>query len=75
MSLIIQDWRCPDCGYTDEQLTQRDVVYLDCPKCGKGTRTPMPSAPTIAYLRMGVDPDFSTASDKWAKAHPNTAQA
>lgn len=73
MSRVIRDWRCPDCGYVHEQMTLRGVEYTECPQCGQDQCLPMVSAPKLATIRMGADPDFPTAADKWARAHKSPA--
>lgn len=69
MSYIVRDWHCAGCGHTHEKMTDRTVASVWCPACTACYTTPRPSAPSIAYLRMGVDRDFSTAADKWDTAH------
>lgn len=67
MSYIVRDWLCRACGARFEKLVSRDVVAARC-ECGTFCE-PVPSAPNIAWMRMGVDRDFPTCADKWEKAH------
>lgn len=68
MSLIVRDFECLECGHKYDAVVQRHVRVMHCPVC-HDMAVDRPSAPKLAYLRMGVDPTMTTAADKWAKAH------
>ena len=62
------DFICDSCGHEFEELVKPDVyVNKECPNCSSGKPTRQISPGTINYRRMGVDPDFPTAGEKWAK--------
>jgi hypothetical protein len=63
--LFLFDFECDD-GHQFEELVQPNVTRIKCPTCSVGASR-LISVPNIAYRLMGVDPDFPTAGDKWAK--------
>lgn len=66
--LILFDFVCDSCGHQFEELVQPEVyLNVECPTCISGNSHRLPSAGKINYRVMGVDPDFPTAGDKWAK--------
>jgi putative FmdB family regulatory protein len=64
---ILYEWRCNDakCNTKFDAMAPMSQVVGQCPTCG-GTAKRLISAPTIDP-RLGVDPDFGTLGDKWAK--------
>lgn len=65
MKLILFDFRCKSCGLKFEDMVKPDVFEAPCPDCGTaGVR--LISCPRLDP-RMGLDPDFPTAYDNWAK--------
>lgn len=64
--LIMFDFECTN-GHQFEDLVKSDVHELDCPTCAaKASR--MISAVRLDWRKMGLDPGFPSAQDKWAKA-------
>jgi putative FmdB family regulatory protein len=61
------DFRCTKCGETTEELIDKDQKRIDCSDCG-GVAVRQLAAPRLDWKKMGLDPDFSTAYDKWGKA-------
>lgn len=62
--LLLFDFECPD-GHQFEELISSEERSAPC-KCGKeGVR--QISNVRLDWRAMGVDPDFSTCADKWAK--------
>ena len=61
------DLRCTQCGETTEELIDKDQKRISCPECG-GIAVRQLAAPRIDWKKMGLDPDFPSAQDKWAKA-------
>lgn len=61
------DFSCTQCGETTEELIEDDKKKIDCPVCG-GVAKRQLAAPRIDWWKMGLDPAFASASDKWAKA-------
>ena len=62
---ILFDFVCDD-GHEFEELVKPRIKRVKCPVCSVGSSR-LVSSPFINYRRMGVDPDFPTAGDKWAK--------
>lgn len=62
---MLFDFNCPN-GHEFEELVTSDIHEHPCPECGF-TAKRMLSIGHISYTRMGVDPTFTTAGDKWAK--------
>ena len=61
------DYRCRQCDVKFEELTPVSQCTEDrpCPDCGgDGARI---ISPVHFDGKMGLDPDFSTFSDRWAK--------
>ncbi|MHC4372209.1 MAG: FmdB family zinc ribbon protein [Planctomycetota bacterium] len=65
--MILYEWRCTDasCNTKFDRMTKMSQTVTVCPECG-GQAKRLISAATLDY-RMGVDPDFGTMGDKWAK--------
>ena len=61
------DFRCTYCGETTEELIHNDIKKIDCPECGAVAKRQL-AAPRLDWKKMGLDPDFTSAQDKWAKA-------
>jgi putative FmdB family regulatory protein len=65
--LRVFDFCCTDCGETTEEFIQNDKKKIDCPICG-GVAKRQLAMPRLDWKKMGLDPDFATAYDKWGKA-------
>lgn len=64
--MLLFDFQCTRCADTFEELVQKDVKNLECPRCGYVANR-LISAPRMDP-RLGVDPDhFPTMGDRWAK--------
>lgn len=63
--MILFDFECKF-GHQFEELVKPNVKRLRCPVCSS-TAQRLVATPNIGYRLMGVDPDFPTAGDKWAK--------
>lgn len=63
--LILYDWRCQSCNTKFEAFAKMAVLNHACPECGADSKR-LISAPHFDP-KMGLDPDFSTFGDKWAK--------
>jgi putative FmdB family regulatory protein len=65
--MILYDWRCNTAAcYTKfEAMAPMSQMSGQCPECG-GQAKRLISAPRIDP-RMGVDTDFGTMGDRWAK--------
>jgi hypothetical protein len=63
------DFECSNakCGNVFEELIQDDTRTLPCPTCGQASGRQL-AAPRTDWRRMGVDPAFPSAWDKWDKA-------
>jgi putative FmdB family regulatory protein len=68
--LLLFEFRCTQCSTKHDELVHSDVFSAECPRCG-GESMRIVSTPRIDP-RLGVDPDFCTMSDKWARKHENT---
>jgi putative FmdB family regulatory protein len=68
---ILYDWRCQKCKHKFERMARSDVRQTDCPHCD-GTANRLISTPRLDP-RMGLDPDFPGAYDKWAKTRRQRA--
>lgn len=62
---ILYDWRCLSCDTKYDALVKSDVFNHPCPECG-GDSKRLISTPHFDP-KMGLDPDFGTFGDKWAK--------
>jgi hypothetical protein len=62
---ILFEFECDD-GHQFEEMVKPKVRRIKCPTCSVGASR-LVSTGHINYRRMGVDPDFPTAGDKWAK--------
>jgi putative FmdB family regulatory protein len=51
--LKMYDFVCRDCGNTFEKLTE-NVSIVECPHCGSGACTHLPSSPAIKATGQGV---------------------
>ena len=67
MKFILFDFRCEVCSNIFESMVKPDVFSAACPECG-GESQRLISAPRLDP-RLGLDPSFSTMSDKWARKH------
>ena len=61
----IHDFRCSN-GHETEDLVRVGTDTVDCPICGEPANRVILRAPSIDYLKMGVDSGFPTCADKWA---------
>jgi rubrerythrin len=48
MSVILQGWQCPECGYLMSDLAKRSLVDpgTPCPRCGRSTGSFVPVTTT-----------------------------
>jgi hypothetical protein len=69
---MIFDFQCTSasCGKVFEDLVDSEVHELPCPACTENS-VRLISAPHIDWRKMGLDPAFPSASDKWAKEITN----
>jgi putative FmdB family regulatory protein len=73
MKLLMFDFECTSCGHQFEDLVKSDVYAVNCPECdGAGSRTISPVRSD--WRTMGLDADFPSASDKWAKMQEQKAR-
>lgn len=63
--LILYDFRCTECEHKFERLAKMVDRQTECPQCG-AVANRLISTPRLDP-RMGLDPDFPGAYDKWAK--------
>jgi hypothetical protein len=62
--LMMFDFSCDE-GHQFEELVQPKIHKLTCPTCSSDAHR-LISTGNISYLKMGLDPDFPTAGDRWA---------
>lgn len=63
----LYDYRCPKCSHVFDALKKVDDRHsAPCPECGATAEHKILKAAALDY-RMGTDPGFPTAYDKWAK--------
>lgn len=67
MARMLFDFDCNKCGHVFEELVHSDVSTSPCPAC-KGNGVRLISAPRIDWLKMGLDPAFPTAYERWGDA-------
>ena len=60
------DFTCRSCGNTFEEMIDDDRRRMKC-KCG-GTAVRQLAAPSADWKKMGLDPGFPGAYDKWGRA-------
>lgn len=65
--IMIYDFCCPNCGWEDEVFTDSGTSGINCPECAS-LATAKISPPNVSWIKMGVDPDFPSASKKWEKS-------
>jgi putative FmdB family regulatory protein len=70
--LIMFDFECTN-GHQFEDLVKSDVHELDCPVCAAKAARQI-SAVRLDWRKMGLDPGFPSAQDKWAKAQTKAKQ-
>jgi putative FmdB family regulatory protein len=64
---MLFDFECKKCAHIFEELVKSDIHSSPCPACkGKGVR--LIAAPRIDWLRMGLDPGFPSAYERWGDA-------
>jgi hypothetical protein len=63
------DFLCsnPKCNELFEELIGNDERTLPCPVCGQESGRQL-AAPRSNWRKMGTDPGFPSAWDKWGKA-------
>lgn len=71
MALRIFEFQCPD-GHLFEKLVPDDEHTAMCSTCNQEASRII-SAVRLG-MRMGVDSDLTTMSDKWAKMHVDEAK-
>jgi putative FmdB family regulatory protein len=66
---MIFDFQCTSesCGKVFEDLVDAEVHDLPCPACTENSKR-LISAPNIDWRKMGLDPAFPTAYEKWGNA-------
>lgn len=62
--LMLFDFECPACGNVFEDLIPSDGFHAPCPGC-TGNAKRLISAARLDVLKMGLDPGFPTAYEKW----------
>ena len=67
MALMFFDFDCEKCSHVFEEFVKSDIHSSPCPAC-KGNGVRLISAPRIDWLRMGVDPGFPSAYERWGDA-------
>lgn len=72
MAKRIFEFKCAD-GHISEKFISDNEHEVSCPQCQKPAKRII-SAVRLDW-RMGVDPDMSTMSDKWARMHEQAAKA
>lgn len=61
------EYKCPECETQFEKLQRvAERKSAPCPECGQPGKQQLTTASFDP--RMGLDPDFSTAWDKWGKS-------
>jgi hypothetical protein len=70
--LILFDFECEN-GHVFEELVQPDIHEHECPSC-KATGIRQISTVRLNWREMGIDPDFPTCADKWAKMQEKKAR-
>jgi hypothetical protein len=61
------DFECRKCKSVFEEMISDDSQVLPCQFC-KGKADRLLAAPRIDWRRMGLDPAFTTAYEKWGNA-------
>lgn len=61
------DFNCSECNHSFEEMIPDDSKTLLCPLC-KGNSDRLIATPHIDWRRMGIDPGFPSAYEKWGKA-------
>lgn len=64
---MIFDFECEKCAKVFEELVESEITALPCVAC-KGNSARLIAAPRIDWLRMGLDPGFPTAYERWGDA-------
>lgn len=64
--LLLFDFRCTGCNHKFDDMVKSDVYEAPCPECGAQAKR-LISCPRLDP-KMGLDPDFPTAYDAWAKS-------
>jgi len=72
MKLILFDFECIN-GHEFEELVKSDVHEIECPRC-RAQALRQISGTRVDWRRMGVDPDFPGAANKWTKMQEQKAR-
>lgn len=64
---MIFDFECEKCAKVFEELVESEITVLPCVAC-KGNSARLIAAPRIDWLRMGLDPGFPSAYERWGNA-------
>lgn len=64
---MIFDFECDSCSKVFEDLVDSEVHELPCVAC-TGNSKRLIAAPRIDWLRMGTDPGFPSAYERWGNA-------
>lgn len=64
---MIFDFECSACSKVFEDLVESDVQNLPCVDC-TGNSVRLIAAPRVDWRRMGLDPAFPSAYEKWGNA-------
>lgn len=66
--MLTYDYKCTDCGATEEHLVKdSSTMFVTCKVCGEAGAVRQLAAPRSKL--DGSDPGFPDAYDKWAKQH------
>jgi putative FmdB family regulatory protein len=61
------DFECAACGHVFEEMIDDDRREQPCNECN-GPAKRQASAPRLDWRRMGTDPGFPTAYERWGNA-------
>ena len=61
---MLNDYRCVDCGQVEEHWSKASTNV--CSKCGELSQRIISGG---NFSLPGIDTDFPTAANKWAKRH------
>jgi len=70
--LLMFDFLCKN-GHQSEDLVEPGITEIVCPFCADKAYKQI-SAVRLGWRQMGLDPDFPTCSDKWAKMQDQKAR-
>lgn len=69
---MLFEFRCPSCNKKFDAMVKPDIREAPCTNCGT-TGKRVISTPRLDP-RMGLDPDFATMGDKWARIREQRAK-